>query len=344
MPGTILILAGAGASAAIDSDLYPTTARFFERLPDHVTSSPVFTNMVSYLQSQRGLERIDVEHLLWTLGELDDFLNHVSDTSSLPHWLLSHGKYAQLVRKSADLRPMLSLAKQIHPAVSELRDAVNEQVYDLYASPPDTKTLSQTWLPLLEAAVGLGHRLELFTTNYDLVLEYAIEEGNLPISSGREPSPLRPRLDLDAWKELQSQARGLLTKLHGSVDWSRQEREILVGNPLYKGDHGKHVIIYPGFKGAPAKEPFVTFHRHFARVLRGAVAAVFVGFGFRDEHINELITSSIPEGVPTLILNPDTELPIPFPDQASVHHIDKGFDKETARYVAGWLADSSRSI
>jgi hypothetical protein len=344
MSGRILIFAGAGASAAIDPERYPTTSRFFELLPGAVTGSPVYSILVRYLNDVRRVRRVDVEHLLWTMGELDDFLAHVSDESRLPHWLLSNGKFAELVGKSSDLRPTVSLGRQIHPALINLRDRINEQVYDLYASPPMPAELAATWLPLLEGALGLESHVELFTTNYDLILEYAIEEGKLPISSGRIPSPLRPKLDVDAWNDLETRERGLLTKLHGSVDWSRHTDDILVGNSLYKGDHRKHVIIYPGFKGAPAAEPFLSFHRHFERVARAAVAAIFVGFGFRDDYINEVLNSSLSPDTPVLVINPEEDLSMPFASSTKLHRLEKGFGRESSTYAAGWLLDSIRAI
>lgn len=344
MSGRILIFAGAGASAAIDSERYPTTSRFFELLPSRVTGSPVYSILLRYLRDVKKVSRVDVEHLLWTMGELDEFLAHLSDESRLPSWLMTNGKYAELVNKSADLRPAVSLGQRIHPALVKLRDTINEQVYDLYATPPTTEDLAATWLPLLEVALGLEARVEVFTTNYDLVIEYAIEEGDLPISSGRIPSPLRPKLGVEAWTDLESRERGLLTKLHGSVDWSRQGEDILVGNSLYKGDHRKHVIIYPGFKGAPAAEPFLSFHRHFGRVARAAAAAVFVGFGFRDDYINDVLRSSLPLSTPVLVINPEQDLPLPFDDAHKVTRLDQGFDKGSATVAAGWLLDSIQAI
>src|SRR5207248_224732 len=74
------------------------------------------------------------------------------------------------------------------------------------------------------------------------------------IKTGRRPGVYQV-LDEFLWArrsqdELPKPA-GLLTKLHGSVDWSRGPQGIYVGDPLYKGTHNKQVILYPGFKGTP---------------------------------------------------------------------------------------------
>ena len=341
MSKTVLLFAGAGASTAVNADRYPTTSQFFDRLPKNVTSSPVFTILLEYLKQSQRDGRVDVEQVLWTLGELDEFLSHMSDSATLAHWLLSKGKYAALVNKSVDVRPVVGLASQIHPAAAAVRDSINAQVYDLYASPPTPDELRVTWLPLLEAALGHFDRVELFTTNYDLVLEYAIAEGKLPISDGRVGGTLRPTLDVDVWSRFEERKHGLLTKLHGSVDWSRQGTAILVGNPLYKGDHRRHVIIYPGFKGAPAAEPFIAFHRHLVRVARAAAAVLFVGFAFRDQHVNELLTSAVRPRTPILVINPEEHLDIPFERSSALEHLSKRFDEDTALYAAGWLLDSA---
>ena len=98
---------------------------------------------------------------------------------------------------------------------------------------------------------------------------------------------------------------GRLTKLHGSVDWKRENGEIICGTCDATGDIP---ILYPGFKGDPEEEPFSKFHEHLRAVVREARAAIFIGFAFRDEYINGIL-SDLPWGISQLVINKDDSLP-----------------------------------
>jgi hypothetical protein len=134
---------------------------------------------------------------------------------------------------------------------------------------------------------------------------------------------------------------GLLTKLHGSVEWSRDEQAgadgtIYLSDPLFKGSDDRHVILYPGFKGLPDREPFGTFHSYFEKILRTASRMIFIGFAFRDDHINRLLRRLNRPECQIVVLNPDEGLSIPLPSDC-YRHISHPFDatgiEETLNYL-----------
>jgi len=135
---------------------------------------------------------------------------------------------------------------------------------------------------------------------------------------------------------------GLLTKLHGSVDWSRRpgrEPIYVGGDPGFKGDHERHVILYPGFKGEALEEPFNIFHDHFAVSLRAASNFVVVGFAFRDDRLNELIDRHLPESAKTVVINPRKTIHWPIPEER-ILHVPECFTAETGK-LAGNLCKSA---
>jgi hypothetical protein len=49
------------------------------------------------------------------------------------------------------------------------------------------------------------------------------------------------------------------------------------------------LILYPGFKGMASHEPFSTFHTYFRNQIRVSTHILFIGFAFRDEHIETIL-------------------------------------------------------
>ena len=140
------------------------------------------------------------------------------------------------------------------------------------------------------------------------------------------------------WNQSQSELgeKGLLTKLHGSVDWQRGQQSIHTGTPLFSGEHERHLIIYPGSKGRPAEPEIRAFHAHFGRVLEVAVGAVFIGFAFRDDYLNELCERHLNTSASVVLLNPDDTMSVPIAENR-LKRLPEYFNRETATKVAHLL-------
>jgi hypothetical protein len=176
-------------------------------------------------------------------------------------------------------------------------------------------------------------RLNLFTTNYDRLIEYGCDRGGLHIMD-RFVGHLRPvfrasRLSLDLHYNppgIRGEPRYMegvlrLTKLHGSLDWRWEEHElrrysIPFGAPITHPDLPKEpiesVMIYPN----PAKDvetlnyPYAELFRDFSAALcRPNSALVTFGYGFGDDHINRVIRDmlTIPSTHLVIISYGDTE-------------------------------------
>ena len=179
-----------------------------------------------------------------------------------------------------------------------------------------------------------NHCIEIFTTNYDLVIETAIDQHNKEnqneIQLGHCWKGNRQKiLNIDEWqnKELFTFGNVILTKLHGSIDWKWRDDEVLQSDIMYAGNHERHPILYPGFKGAPSKPIFQAFHSHLSRSLSAADHIIFIGFAFRDSYINDLLDRSITNNTPILVIDPNENLAFdPLPNHAT--HIKRGFDNK----------------
>lgn len=165
---------------------------------------------------------------------------------------------------------------------------------------------------------GTRERLNIFTTNYDRLIEAGAELAGLHLLD-RFTGTLAPifrssRLDVDMHynppgirgepRYLEGVAR--FTKLHGSIDWVDTGTDIRrTGLPFGSADirsflnapglsdvDSRKVMIYPNSAKdrETAEYPYVELFRDFAAALcRPNSTLVTYGYGFGDEHINRVI-------------------------------------------------------
>ena len=312
----ILIFAGAGASAAVDCNQYPTTVEFFRRLPSEITNNSWFTEVSEYLDEKYAGQTVDIEHLLDALREMQDFCVKAYDPSTISGRMLSptedrlrnidREKRGNLHREHRQI--LMGFLRSDGRSLKLLQNEINALVYELYAALPSEAKL-YCWKRLLTRITTAPQHVEIFTTNYDVVLEQAILDDVLvnEFESGRIDDGHGRRLDPSYWdpplepQDLENR-KGLLTKLHGSVDWLRVGKgKIVTGCEGFTGDHNNHLALYPGHKGEPLEEPYLAFHSHLRLMVRSADAAIFVGYSFRDEFINQILSGLSP-GVPKYVI------------------------------------------
>ena len=146
----------------------------------------------------------------------------------------------------------------------------------------------------------------VFTTNYDLFNERALDRNTTPYSNGFtgtverffNPSAYRLALaeQLDISSKRWSAVDGFvhLCKLHGSVNWVEQEGASLF--PIIEKHDPKpsddRVMIYP----TPSKQtasfgsPYADLFREFQRqIVQDQSVLITMGYSFGDEHVNNLI-------------------------------------------------------
>jgi len=336
-----IVFAGAGASIAVNKKQYPTTREFFQQLPQSIKDDIIFKSTVDYLKSKKEIDTPDIEEILWIITEQEEDISKLIDSSSPIGWLLNKNRIMPLTNVKGDIHnPLRQAGPTFDKRVKQLIYDINEQIYTFYRAEPSTQDLSKTWTPFYTKMLAQHSKtaIEVFTTNYDVVLEAALQsihgQGALTID-GRKKR-VYESLDLDAWSQnsnekLKNNKYIRLTKLHGSVDWTQESTDapILTSAPGFRGEHGKHVILYPGFKGDPEAEPFITFHQHFSNYIREAETLIFIGFAFRDQYINTLLETRTSPTTQIIVIDPSSSLPnMPF-SANQVRHIKSEFNKDS---------------
>ena len=317
----IVVFAGAGASRAISAEKYPTTADFFAKhLPDQIRNRDSFKLIEDYVANSKviaaresgngsantSLIANDIEEILFAASELIELLEVFSQPSRIGHFALHHLKVQSFLGGSYGNSMTAPLGNMLAEFES-LRKSINVLVHDVYQSLPDEHSLAKTWAPLLRLLHSTMHRIEIFTTNYDAVIEEALEGSSVKMNMGIARRGTYAQLGLENWEKnsLDEASPGLLTKLHGSLNWTLGKgSKIYVGGPDVV-EQARQVAIYPGYKGKPSSQPFAAFHEHLRRCLSKADNIIFIGFAFRDQYINELVDQVADRKIRRFYVNPD---------------------------------------
>ena len=166
---------------------------------------------------------------------------------------------------------------------------------------------------------------EVFTTNYDLIIEKALEEIQIPYFDGfvgsYEPFFWQESIDKFILKSDLTQNWIRLWKIHGSLNWFWQKnselnthRVIRVGKFTEVDDDDHELVIYPSKEkyDSSRKQPFIAYFDRFKKyLLNGELLFFFSGYSFSDEHINEIVFNSLRQNnrlSVTAFLYTDTEV------------------------------------
>ncbi len=136
---------------------------------------------------------------------------------------------------------------------------------------------------------------QIFTTNYDLLMEQALERRRVAYFDGFMGSH-EPVFDLQAIEEDDLPSRWtLLWKLHGSINWTQDEMGNVVRRPANAADNSS-ALVYPSHLkyDQSRRLPYLAMMDRLKAFLRkpGAIL-VSCGFSYRDQHINEVIDQSL---------------------------------------------------
>jgi hypothetical protein len=148
----------------------------------------------------------------------------------------------------------------------------------------------------------------VFTTNYDLFNETAMDHLGLPYINGfsgvveRRFNPatfryaLAEQLDLTNRRWTAVDGFVYLAKLHGSISWIEDDHGLFPIRETPPGIEPGKVMIYP----TPAKQnaslasPYADLFREFqSRIVREQSVLFTVGYGFGDQHLNNIIYQAL---------------------------------------------------
>ncbi len=148
-----------------------------------------------------------------------------------------------------------------------------------------------TWI----SAIQRHHPVELFTSNYDLLLEQALEERQVPYFDGFVGSNNTffdlPSIEQDGaipsrWARL--------WKIHGSINWRLSSSGRVERRSAESA--GGRIMIYPSHLkyDESRRMPYLAMlDRLRAYLSRGQAILVTCGYSFADQHVNDVILQAL---------------------------------------------------
>ncbi len=163
----------------------------------------------------------------------------------------------------------------------------------LKVSLPDNKTPYHKlakWIHNIERETSI----EIFTTNYDLLLEEAFEYIAVPYFDGFVGSR-QPFFDLRAVEDsLIPKHWSRLWKIHGSINWYlKNDKDVYRSTSLEECDS---YIIHPSHLkyDQSRKMPYLALIDRLNKFLRqNSAVLIMSGYSFSDEHLNDTILNAL---------------------------------------------------
>jgi SIR2-like protein len=144
---------------------------------------------------------------------------------------------------------------------------------------------------------------EIFTTNYDYLLEIALEDSGIPYFDGFSGS-FEPFFCPEAVEDIEAFSHLVkLWKMHGSLGWTyRDSDKTVIRQAIAPADS---ILIYPSHLkySTSKKQPYVGLIDRLCTFLQQDDAVLFTcGYSFGDNHINERIVTSLRRGANSYVI------------------------------------------
>lgn len=231
--------------------------------------------------------RLETWEQIHRIGDFDDNAN-IEDVLNLVRDLRPHAGTGEI--RGLDAEELAYLENTICETIVELVDV------ELPSDEAGYHNLA-TWMSSIERE----EPVELFTTNYDLLLEQALEEQNVPFFDGFVGGH-RPFFDSYAVLNEELPSRwNRLWKIHGSVNWASDESGSSLEIWRSLNDEENTAVIHPSHMkyNQSRKMPYLAYLDRLKQFLNKPEGVLFVvGYSFRDQHLNETIIDGL-QGPPS---------------------------------------------
>lgn len=186
-------------------------------------------------------------------------------------------------------------------SLEKVETKICEEIVKCVSKDLPTKSTSYHNLAAWIGSIDRTHPIEVFTTNYDLLIEQALEDLRIPFFDGfvgaRQPFFDPHAVEFD---DLPSRwAR--IWKIHGSINWRSAVAEDGVKVWRTNAKKGGDVVIHPSHLkyDQSRKMPYLAMMDRLRKFLSTPSSAlIIVGYSFGDQHLNDVIIQSL-QGTPS---------------------------------------------
>lgn len=244
---------------------------------------PDVANLSIYVNAQLK----DDPNYVVLLGELEKAgknKNNIEDTLSFVRSLF-------LVSKGGDVRGLSATALQC------LEKAICKTIVSkLNVRLPNDETPYHRmckWMKSIDRKVAI----EIFTTNYDLLMEQALEDSGVPYFDGFVGSR-KSFFDLRAVEDNQIPRHwSRVWKIHGSINWIQEtvKTKTQVHRSSEVNLEASHLIYPSHLKYEESRKmPYLALMDQLNRFIRKKSSFLLIsGYSFNDEHVNDTIVNAL---------------------------------------------------
>lgn len=203
--------------------------------------------------------------------------------------ILSHVRSLRAVAGADKVRGLT--AKELDALDGKICDLIHELADKALPNSQSPYHRTAAWID----AFGREKPIEIFTTNYDLLIEQALEHFRIPFFDGFVGAH-QPFFDLQAIEEDVLPTRWVrLWKLHGSINWHQIESVGVVRGHPKALTTSKRVIHPSHLKYQESRRmPYLAMIDRLRTFIKQPTSVmIFCGYSFRDEHLNEAIIQAL---------------------------------------------------
>lgn len=188
------------------------------------------------------------------------------------------------------------ICKAIHKILSSKEDEISAQ--------PNGLLSMQKFIAWYNWS-GQDFSREIFTLNYDLIVEKSMESLQIPFFDGFIGA-YEPFFHTQSVEEIEKDYKlpnswSRLWKLHGSLGWYWKKEQNNTSRVVRLGAQKPNelldeLVIYPSKDKyeSSRKQPFLTYLDRLRNYLRnGEIFFIIAGYSFADDHINEVIFNAL---------------------------------------------------
>ena len=218
------------------------------------------------------------------------------------------GHFVKDERHNATIEDMLTHIRSLRAVVGkdevrglsvekldQLDDRICQLIHQVVDKPLPNNNTAYHHIAAWVDAVHRETPVEIFTTNYDLLMEQAFEDSSVPYFDGFAGGR-KPFFDLRAMEEDILPPRwARLWKLHGSVNWYQVDGKG-VFRSMTMEDGGTKRVIHPShLKYQESRRmPYLAMLDRLRAFLKQPTATLILcGYSFRDQHLNEVIVQGL---------------------------------------------------
>lgn len=217
-------------------------------------------------------------------------------------------KFCQLLKDKVDLESALHQVTASEELTSRIVMAtwtmINSEDNDVFLKSLQDNTifpLSRLLEHMFKSNLKI---INIVTTNYDRLAEYACDQGRIHHYTGFTHGFFR---QLAAPTEITSVRRANIWKVHGSLDWfqSPLEDTVAISNIKNIPDNYQSQIVTPGTQKYHKThlEPFRSIINNADQAINEAGSYLCIGYGFNDEHIQpKLMMKCLRQKTPITII------------------------------------------